>query len=123
MSDRLFAVGIYHELFHSYLSYKNVSPIIYQSEGLTKHIMKRHPDCVQYMELIPQIISAPDYIGVNPNEKNPSFELVKCISKNIQIGIKLDTKNDYLYVATLHTITDSKLKHSIQNGRLRKFDK
>lgn len=71
MNDRLFAVGIYNELFHSYLPYKTVSPIIYQSEGLKKHIMKRHPDCVQYMELIPQIISAPDYIGVNPNEKNP----------------------------------------------------
>lgn len=56
-------------------------------------------------------------------KKNTSFELVKCISENIQIGIKLDIKDNYLYVATLHTITDSKLKHSIQNGRLKKFDK
>lgn len=78
---------------------------------------------MQYIELIPQIIASPDYIGVNPNEKNVSLELVKCISNNIQIGIKLDTKDNYLYVATLHTITDSKLKHGIQNGRLKKFDK
>ena len=75
------------------------------------------------MELIPQIISSPDYIDINPNEKNISFELVKRISENMQIGIKLDTKDKYLYVATLHTITDSKLKHGIQNGRLKKIDK
>ncbi len=78
---------------------------------------------MQYFDLIPQIISFPDYIGVNPNEQNISFELVKCISENVQIGIKLDAKENYLYVATLHTITDAKLKHGIQNGRLKKFDK
>ena len=78
---------------------------------------------MEYIDLIPQIISSPDYIGINPNEKNTSFELVKCISENVQIGIKLDAKDNYLYVATLHTITGSKLRHGIQNGRLKKFDK
>ena len=96
---------------------------IYQSIGLVKHISKQHPDCLKYIGLIPQIIANPDYIGINPNEKNINFELVKCISPNIQIGIKLDIKDNYLYVATLHTITDSKLKHGIRNGRLKKFDK
>ena len=97
--------------------------IFYQSKGLEKHILKRHPDCMKYITLIPEIISSPDYIGVNPNENDMSFELVKCISENVQIGIKLDAKDNYLYVATLHTITNSKLKHGIQNGRLKKFDK
>ena len=32
-------------------------------------------------------------------------------------------KENYLYVATLHTITNGKLKHGIDNGRLKKFDK
>ena len=44
-------------------------------------------------------------------------------SENVQIGIKLDVKENYLYVATLHTITDGKLRHGINNGRLKKFDK
>lgn len=123
MNNKLIAVGSYQENFHSYLPYEIKHPTIYQSEGLKKHILKRHPDCVQYIALIPQIIASPDYIGVNPNEKNISFELVKCISQNVQLGIKLDVKNNYLYVATLHTITDSKLRHGIQNGRLKKFDK
>lgn len=68
-------------------------------------------------------IENPDYIGVNPNESGTSFELVKIFDNNIQIGIKLDSSHEYLYVATLHTITNSKLEHGIQNGRLKKFDK
>lgn len=123
MNNRLFPVGNYNELFNSYLPYEIKNTTIYQSEGLKKHIIKRHPDCMQYIEMIPQIISSPDYIGVNPNEIDQSFELVKCISENVQIGIKLDAKDNYLYVATLHTITDSKLSHGIKNGRLKKFDK
>lgn len=60
---------------------------------------------------------------VNPNEIGDSFELVKTFHENIQIGIKLDMKENYLYIATLHTITNGKLKHGIANGRLKKFDK
>lgn len=123
MKNKLTIIGKYNEKFNTYLPYNIKSINIYQSNGLEKHISKRHPDCLKYIELIPQILVDPDYIGVNPNEKNISFELVKCISENVQIGIKLDTKDNYLYVATLHTITDSKLKHGIQNGRLKKFDK
>ena len=70
----------------------------------------------------PFIINHPDYIGINPNEAGTSFELVKVFDKNIQIGIKLDIKDDYLYVATLHSITNGKLQHGLENGRLKKFD-
>lgn len=123
MNDKLIVIGKYNEDFNAYLSY-NIKPSnIYQSNGLKKHISKRHPECLKYIGLIPHIIADPDYIGINPNEKHTSFELVKCISENIQIGIKLDIKDNYLYVAMLHTITDAKLKHSVQNGRLKKFDK
>ncbi|MCM1088280.1 MAG: hypothetical protein NC419_08990 [Muribaculaceae bacterium] len=123
MKNKLTIVGKYDEKFNAYLPYNIKSSDIYQSSGLEKHILKRHPDCIKYLELIPCILANPDYIGVNPNEKHISFEIVKCISENIQLGIKLDSKDTYLYVATLHTITASKLKHGIQNGRLKKFDK
>ena len=122
MNNKLITIGKYNENFNDYLPYDIGSFNIYQSDGLKKHILKRHPDCLKYLDLIPDIIAAPDFIGINPNEKTTSFELVKCISENVQIGIKLDTKDNYLYVATLHTITNSKLKHGIQNGRLKKFD-
>lgn len=102
--------------------YKFISnyDFIYKSDGLLKHIVKRHPECTKFLSLLPDIIENPDYIGINPNENVKSFELVKIITQNIQIGIKLDVKNDYLFVATLHTITDSKLEHRIKSGRLQK---
>ncbi len=117
MNDKLTAIGKYNEDFNNYLPY-NIKPSnIFQSSGLEKHIIKRHPDCLKYIGFIPQIIANPDYIGINPNEKVTSFELVKCISENVQIGIKLDAKDNYLYVATLHTITDSKLKRYFSHPR------
>lgn len=123
MNSKIIPVGNYQNLFNSYLPYNLNQTTIYQSAGLKKHIIKRHPECTQYIKLIPSIISQPDYIGINPNEPNISFELVKVLSDNIQIGIKLDSKDNYLYVATLHTITKSKLQQSISNGRLKKIDK
>ncbi len=107
----------------SQLSVEFPTKTIYQSEGLSKHIEKRHPDCLSYIDKIPEIISNPDFCGVNPREKNPSCELVKIFDNNIQIGIKLDAKNDYLYVATLHTITQAKLEKRIETERLKAIDK
>ena len=123
MNSKLVTVGNYDKTFNSYLPYDIDGRSIYQSAGLAKHILKRHPECLKYMDMIPDIIASPDYIGLNLNEKGCSFELIRVLPANVQIGIKLDSKDDYLYVATLHTITESKLKHGLANGRLKKFDK
>lgn len=65
---------------------------IYQSAGLIKHIEKRHPECLDYMNKISEIISNPDYCGVNPNENNPSCELIKIFDDNIQKELSLIQK-------------------------------
>lgn len=123
MKPKVFVTAPFNPQFNNYLPAPLKNNFIYQSEGLQKHIAKRHPECLPYLSFLPSIIENPDYIGVNPNEKGTSFELVKVMSENVQIGIKLDVTADYLYVATLHTITFGKLQHGIQNGRLKKFDK
>ncbi|WP_159430652.1 PBECR3 domain-containing polyvalent protein [Blautia sp. Marseille-P3201T] len=122
-NSKIFPVASYNKKFNNYLPVHFNQDFIYQSSGLEKHIKKRHPECLPYLKFISSIISSPDYIGVNPNEIGDSFELVKTFHENIQIGIKLDMKENYLYIATLHTITNGKLKHGIANGRLKKFDK
>lgn len=123
MKDKIYPIAPFNNLINEYLPYVLDFDYIYQSAGLEKHIFKRHPDCVEYLPYLPYIIKSPDYIGINPNEKETTFELVKVFDKNIQIGIKLDIKDNYLYVATLHSITNGKLQHGLQNGRLKKFDK
>lgn len=121
MKSNLIPIAKFNKDFNQYLHQDLDYDVIYQSAGLIKHIQKRHPECVTYLNHLPSIISNPDYIGVNPNETGTSFELVKVFDKNIQIGIKLDVKDDYLYVATLHSITESKLSHGLKNGRLKKI--
>ena len=61
----------------------------------------------------------PDYVGVNPKESG-SFELIKQYDDNILVGIKLDMKNNYYYVATLHEIKQSKIDNRLFSGRLKK---
>lgn len=121
MTDKVFPIAPFNQIINEHLPYNLDYNYICQSSGLKKHVEKRHPECVEYLQYLPFIIAHPDYIGINPNELGTSFELVKVFDKNIQIGIKLDVKDDYLYVATLHSITNGKLQHGIENGRLKKI--
>lgn len=95
---------------------------IFASEGLEIHMRNRgHQDCVQFLENLPDIISHPDYIGINPRERGKSVELVKKYSDNVQIGIKLDTSGEYLYVATVFQINTSKIERRLHSGRLKNY--
>lgn len=99
-----------------------VSRDIYMDDGLVTHIRRRHPGDERYIQAVSSILSNPDYYGVSPNQSDTSFELVKILDNNVQIGIKLDSKDNYYYIATLYTITDAKLQHRIDNGRLIKYN-
>ena len=95
---------------------------IYRSKGFPAHLIKRkHFNCLKHIDDIPDIINNPDYIGVNPNENGVSIELVKILDKNILIGIKLNVDENYLYIATMHDIQESKLMRRIHSGRLQKI--
>lgn len=111
-------VGKYKSKYNNLLNVNLPVSDIYASEGLNKHILRRHPNCQKYIEKIPEIINNPDYIGKNPKELD-SIELVKVFDDNIQIGIKLDTNKNYLYVATLFDIKESKVQRRLNSGRLK----
>ena len=117
--ENLFKVGVYIQAFNDILNINLPCGDILQSAGLIVHVKKRHPDYVDYLENVSEIIMYPDYIGVNPHEGN-SIELVKCFDENIQIGIKLDIKNNYLYVSTLFDVKESKIKAREASGRLKR---
>lgn len=119
MNENNFKIGAYHGQFDILLGYHLPKLNIIQSEGLEKHISKRHPSCLKYLDKVNEIISSPDYVGANPKE-NTSFELIKQYDDNVLIGIKLDIKNNYYYVATLHDIKQSKIDNRLFSGRLKK---
>lgn len=116
--DKLIKVGKYKAEFNEKLGIELPTNTIYISQGLSKHIQNRHPNCIKYISKISLIIDNPDYIGSNPKEPN-SIELVKIFDDNIQIGIKLDATKKYLYVATLFDISSSKIQRRLNSGRLK----
>jgi len=121
MYKNLFKVGDYIENFNAKTGQQLPCGPIYQSFGLETHIKKHHPDSgTHLLSYIPSVIKSPDYIGKHPNEPD-SIELVKKICENVMVCIKLDSKNGYLYVASVFEIKESKLNNRLNSGRLKKY--
>jgi len=96
---------------------------VYRSKGLIVHLMKqKHYNCIKHIDKISDIVSEPDYIGINPNENGITVELIKIIDKNILVGIKLNTDENYLYVSTMHDVQESKIQRRLHSGRIKKID-
>ena len=118
-------VGTYNYKFNKILDIDIRQSKIIRSNGLVAHLIKRkHFVALKYIDSIPDIIKHPDYIGVNPCEReNTSIELVKCFKDNILLGVKVDAAKDKLYVSTMFDISDSKLKRRLHSKRLIALDK
>lgn len=119
--DNIFVVAKYRPEINQILNIDLPCSDVYQSHGLEIHMRKRkHFECIPYLKNISEIIENPDYVGLNPSEKN-SVELVKAYDINILVAVKLDIKNDYLYVASMYSLSKSKLERRIKGKRLKKF--
>lgn len=123
MDEQLIKVGEYLDSFNDILGISIEEKEIYRSKGLPTHMVKRkHYKVLKYIDYIPEIIAAPDYIGRNPNENGTeSIELVKRYKDNVLIGIKVDKENGNLYVSTMHDIQESKIERRLHGGRLKEF--
>lgn len=119
MHDKLFQAGEYRENFNKLTGQTLPCGPIYQSTGLQKHVKKHQKEKASILSDIPTVIQSPEYIGHNPKEQN-SVELVKQLQENVMVCVKLDTKNGYLYVASVYTISKSKLNNRLNSGRLKK---
>lgn len=118
--ENLLRVGKYDSKFNSMLGINLKEYEIYRSKGLLSHMVKRkHFNCLKYIDYIPEIISHPDYIGINPNEQGKSIEIVKRYEDKVLIGVKLDEDSDYLYVSTMHDIQESKIARRLHSGRIK----
>ena len=96
---------------------------IFMSPGLEVHMKKRgHDECLKYVSNISDIIENPDFVGVNPNEKESfSVEFVKQYEDNVLVGVKLNSEKNYLYVATMYSISPSKVARRLHSGRIKKY--
>lgn len=120
MGDKLFEAGKYVARFNTLTGQTLPCGPIYQSSGLQKHVKKHQKEKATIMSDIPTVIREPDYIGCNPKEPD-SVELVKKFGENVMVCVKLDSKNEYLYVASVYTVSESKLNNRLNSGRLKKY--
>ena len=121
--NQLIWVGKYNKRFNELLGINITQEEIFRSNGLPAHLIKRnHSNCLKYIDYIDDIIKHPDYVGVNPNEKTPSIELVKRYKDNVLIGIKIDLSTNSLYVSTMFDLQEAKIQRRLHSGRLVKFE-
>ena len=121
--NQLIWVGKYNKRFNELLGINITQEEIFRSKGLIAHLEKRnHTNCLKYIDYIEDIILHPDYVGVNPNEKTPSVELVKRYDNNILLGIKVDLSTNSLYVSTMFDIQESKIQRRLHSGRLVRYE-
>lgn len=110
------AVGEYKQRINDALGIGLPCGTIYCSNGLMKHILKRHPDCVEFYEKIPLVLSEPDMVGVDPT-KPQSVEFIKHIDPYILVAVTLDVKAGYLYVSSMYDQTTDKVARRLNSGR------
>lgn len=117
-SNILVPMGEFIETYNAKTNQSLPCGTIYRSNGFSRHVRKNHPEEAEsLLDSFQTVIDKPDFVGKNPNIPN-SIELVKTIdnNRNVLVGIKRST--DYLYVATVHSITDKKLNGRLRGGRL-----
>lgn len=94
------------------------------SDGLKKHLINsNHAHMVKYLPQLNTLLNAPDYIGRNPKQPNSSLEAITVLDDNILVAVKLDEKKGRYFVASVYDVTDSKLSHMVDNGRIVPVDK
>ncbi len=111
---KLITVGVTSSEMKKYTGVEEDIPIM-QSSGLRGHIVKRHPECVNYIQRIPEILHRFDYIG---RSRQDSIEIVKTLDKDVMVALKIDSSGNYYYVATLHFISHPKVMRRVHSGRL-----
>lgn len=99
---------------------------VYTSPGVINHIKKRHGKQLtkkikdNIIETMEKIVKDPDYFGLDYKRGNGgSLELIKKIDNIILLlGLEIDMEGQYIYVATMYPISQSKMNARIHRGRL-----
>lgn len=93
--------------------------IQYSPKGLWSHVEKKHKNCLPYLECLEEFILSADYVGQQKKQGENSFELVKVVQENVLIAIQFDSKDGYLYVASVYDISNTKLENRLYSGRMK----
>lgn len=96
---------------------------IFIGEGNVEHIKNRHPyEYEKYFPDLAEIISAPDYVGINPSDSSISFVKEYLVSSEyIKVAVRITKKGKY-FVKSLHLLSTCNAERYIEYGSLKRLD-
>ncbi|WP_291637520.1 hypothetical protein [Clostridium sp.] len=100
---------------------------VYAAPGVIKHIKKNHEDNLSKAILnnllgtMKNILNNPDYVGCDPKKVGTSLELIKLIDDNILLALQFDINENYIYVASIYPVTESKIENRLYSNRIIKL--
>lgn len=96
---------------------------IYLGETNIEHIKNRHPyEYEKYFGDIENIISSPDYVGLNPKDKSLLYvKLFEVNGEFIRVAIKI-TSSGKCFAKTLHLLSTCNAERYIEKGTLKRLD-
>lgn len=94
---------------------------IYLGPSNIAHMLRSHPeDYARYGEYIPDILSSPDYVGINP--KDGSIEYVKEFtvdSKYVKVAVRISAGDKY-YARSIYSLNTNRVNNFIRDNKLKK---
>ena len=99
----------------------DVGTPIYIGPTNIEHMEREHPfEYERFFGLMPKIISAPDFVGLNP--KDNSIEYIKTFptstGKYLKLAVRI-SKDNYLFARSLYEILERTVIHRAEKGMLK----
>lgn len=96
---------------------------IYLGETNIEHIKNRHPyEFEKYFQNIEDIISSPDYVGLNPKDNSILYvKLYEIEGEFIRVAAKI-TSGGKCFAKTLHLLSTCNAERYIEKGTLKRLD-
>lgn len=94
---------------------------IYIGSTNIDHMQREHPvEFERYFNLLPKIISTPDYVGINP--KDDSIEYIKSFPSSggnyLKLAVRI-SKDRFLFARSLYEILERTVKSRAKKGMLK----
>ena len=95
--------------------------MIYLGESNVNHMIRKHSSAyLKYGDRLTQIISKPDYVGVN--DEDGSLEYVKIFDDHVKLVVRV-AGDEKLYIRSMYTVYQSRTEFFLKSGRLKPLTK
>jgi hypothetical protein len=95
---------------------------IYIGQSNVTHMLKKHPSAyIKYGSYIHNIVTHPDYVGMNPKDKSIEYVKEFKVDNNyVKVAVRVSSGGKF-YARSLYVLNPSRVKNFITNGTLKQL--